>query len=1002
MKYKWLSVYLDQKSGTLLRGALVLGVVALAVYGIAVEVQSSTLQAALFGKLARESQFKVEPGPSDSINFPGPGPYDTRLGYNQLPRWVERLAPQGYTVTAQSRMSPRLLGLSERGLFPPYREKDQAGLELRDCRREPLMVARFPQRVYERFESVPPLLVNTLLFIENRELLDNDHPTRNPAVEWDRFGKAAMEWARHVVDDDRNGAGGSTLATQIEKYRHSPEGRTESVGEKLRQMASASMRAYAQGDNTLPRRQAIALSYLNTVPLAAKNGFGEVNGMGDGMWAWYGRDFTEMNQLLSTYDGDMGPTPLAPPRRQTLAFKGALVLKQATTFKQALSLMVAQRRPSYYLGEGEAALTQLTDSYLRLMAEAGVITPALRDAALPVKLKLQERAPPQPRLSFVERKAATAVRNRLSELLGVPRSYDLDRFDLLAHSGTDGDAQRAATRLLHNLKNTEAAQAAGLYGDHLLRPGDDPARLTISFTLFERGERANILRVQADNHDQPFDLNDGAWLDLGSTAKLRTLVTYLEIVATLHQRWSGLPANELKALATAERDPLGRWVLEYLGEAAPEERDLEAILEAATQRTYSTSAAESFFTGGGMHHFVNFETEKTLRRITVREAFKHSVNLVFIRMMRDVVRYYMFEASGSGSVSPDDLDDARRQQYLDRFVEREGRDFIVRFYRKHQGAQRLPGSEGVEPKRAHPLELWVMDLLRERPGATLDDTLAASRAERQKAYEWLYKTRNKNAQDVRIQIQREMEAFVEIQRAWRRLGYPFESLTPSYATSIGASGDRPAALAELIGIIVSRGMRLPSTRITALEFARNTPYETRLDYQPPAAHRVLPAEVADVIRRSLIDVVQDGTAKRLRRAWLQRDGSMVAFGGKTGTGDHRFDVFGRGGRLISSRIVNRTATFAFLIDDRYFGTIMAYVHEPYAAKYKFTSALPVQLLKTLTPTLLPLLEHSACRDESGTGGPDLLSARTQPDPASMALAPVRYSMPTPPLRRSTP
>jgi membrane peptidoglycan carboxypeptidase len=999
MKYKWLSVYLDQKSGALLRGGLALAFAAVAIYALAAEVQSSTLQAALFGKLARESQFKVEPGPSDAISFPGPGPYDTRLGYTQMPRWVERLAPQGYAVTAQARMSPRLLSMSERGLFPPYREKDQAGLELRDCRREPLMVSRYPQRTYERFESVPPLLVSTLLFIENRELLATDNPSRNPAVEWDRFGKAAMEWARHVVDDDRNAAGGSTLATQIEKYRHSPEGRTESVGEKLRQMASASMRAYAEGNNTLPRRQAIALSYLNTVPLAAKNGFGEVNGLGDGMWAWYGRDFADFNQLLSTFNGDTGPTPLTAPRRQPLAFKGALVLRQATAFKQALSLMVAQRRPSYYLGEGETALGLLTNSYLRLMADAGVISPALRDAALPVKLKLQERAPPQPRLSFVERKAATAVRNRLSELLGVPRSYDLDRIDLVAHSGTDGDAQRAATRLLHNLKDPEAAQAAGLYGDHLLRPGDDPARLTLSFTLFERGERANILRVQADNHDQPFDLNDGAWLDLGSTAKLRTLITYLEIVATLHQRWSALPASELEALAAEKRDPLGRWVLEYLGEAAPDERGLEAILEAATLRIYSTSAAESFFTGGGVHHFVNFEAEKTPPRMTVREAFKHSVNLVFVRMMKDVVRYYMFDASGSGSVTLDDPADPRRKRYLDRYVEREGRDFIVRFYRKHQGAQRLPGSDGADPRRAHPLELWVMDQLRERPGATLDDVLAASRSERQKAYEWLYKTRNKNAQDVRIQIQRELEAFVEIHRAWRKLGYPFESLTPSYATSIGASGDRPAALAELVGIIVSRGMRLPSTRITALEFARRTPYETRLDYQPPAAQRVLPTEVADVVRRSLIDVVQDGTAKRLRRAWLQRDGSVVTFGGKTGTGDHRFDVFGRGGRLISSRIVNRTATFAFLIDDRYFGTIMAYVHEPYAAKYKFTSALPVQLLKTLTPTLLPLLEHSACRDESSTGAPDLLSARSRTEAGAMALAPVRYSMPQ---RRSTP
>jgi hypothetical protein len=33
------------------------------------------------------------------------------------------------------------------------------------------------------------------------------------------------------------------------------------------------------------------LDYLNTVPLSAKPGYGEVNGLGDGMWVWYGRDF---------------------------------------------------------------------------------------------------------------------------------------------------------------------------------------------------------------------------------------------------------------------------------------------------------------------------------------------------------------------------------------------------------------------------------------------------------------------------------------------------------------------------------------------------------------------------------------------------------------------------------------------------------------------------------------------------------------------------------------
>jgi len=77
--------------------------------------------------------------------------------------------------------------------------------------------------------------------------------------------------------------------------------------------------------------------------------------------------------------------------------------------------------------------------------------------------------------------------------------------------------------------------------------------------------------------------------------------------------------------------------------------------------------------------------------------------------------------------------------------------------------------------------------------------------------------------------------------------------------------------------------------------------------------------------------------------------------GKTGTGDQRFNVFARGARLIESRKVNRSATFVFVIGDRFFGTLTANVHEPYAARYAYTSALSVQLLKSLAPALQALL-----------------------------------------------
>jgi membrane peptidoglycan carboxypeptidase len=213
----------------------------------------------------------------------------------------------------------------------------------------------------------------------------------------------------------------------------------------------------------------------------------------------------------------------------------------------------------------------------------------------------------------------------------------------------------------------------------------------------------------------------------------------------------------------------------------------------------------------------------------------------------------------------------------------------------------------------------------------------------------------------------ELEAFLEIGRAWQRLGYPFESLTPSYASALGASGDRPAALAELMGIIVNKGQRLPLRKLQGLNFAQGTPYETHFEAGEPAAERLLPEEITAVVRRSLIDVVESGTARRLKGGLRQANGKQVEVGGKTGTGDHRFEVYAPGGRLVSSRAVNRSATFVFLIGDRFFGTMTAYVREPYAANYKFTSALSVQLLKSLTPALLPLMDtqasgtSSACR-----------------------------------------
>nr|WP_231401554.1 transglycosylase domain-containing protein [Cupriavidus sp. WS] len=381
-------------------------------------------------------------------------------------------------------------------------EKSQAGLALRDCNGLTLVFERYPQRQYDNFAAVPPVLVGALLFVENQGLLNPEYPDLNPALDWKRLSRAVMDQVIRLADKSHESPGGSTLATQTEKYRHSPEGRTQSIAEKFRQMASASLRAYLDGRDTRRARERIVVNYLNTVPLLARVGFGEVNGIGDALWVWYGEDFAEANRLMTQMD------PNAPTGHK------------AQAFKRALSLIIAQRRPSYHLRRDDTNLEALTGSYLRLLATNRIITPALRDAALRQPLA-KAAPPPKPEPEpFVTRKAVNRVRADIGWVTGVDSRYDMDRLDLTADSTINREAQRNC----HRYPAALARQGRGLdlYGHNLLRDQDDPSKLTASFTLFERVGNASVVRVQADNVDQPFDVNSGARFNLGSTAKLRT------------------------------------------------------------------------------------------------------------------------------------------------------------------------------------------------------------------------------------------------------------------------------------------------------------------------------------------------------------------------------------------------------------------------------------------------------------------------------------------------
>lgn len=972
---------------------LVLGALILAV---AYELRTSALQAYLLPRYAARVSYTLGDGPSPRIAFPRGAPFDDRLGYTRLAEFQARLETRGFAVRQQAVASPELVRLLGLGIAPPYREPLTSGLSIRGMGGASLYDATLGQRQFRTFDDVPPLLVDSLLYIENRELLSPFDPRANPAIEWDRMAKASLLYTGHKLGMTVPVQGGSTLAIQLEKYRYSPAGRTASPLDKLRQVAGASLKAYRDGADTREWRREIVVDYFNTAPLAAAPGYGEIYGLGDGLYAWFGLDLADVRAALAAPEDD--------PAR-------------ASAYKHALALLVALRAPTHYLQRDRLALNEKVNEFVRLLARDGVLTAPFAAAVQRTPLEFLARAPVAPPLPYARKKAPNAVRTTLLQWLGLPSFYELDRLHLQADSTIDLALQADVEALFANLADPKFVRANGLTGERLLRSAD-PAQVIYSLMLFERTPEGNLLRVNADNLDRPFDINGGVKLDLGSTAKLRTTAHYLEVIALLRDELAGGDPAALRALARAKRtDPLTAWVAETL--AASPGLPLDALLDKALARRVATSAGETFFTGGGNHVFSN-STRGHGATLSVGDALRVSNNLVFIRVMRDLVRYHRARLPYDADALLDDPAYPDRERIVTALADDEARQVLSRAFRRYEGltpdaaVKKLLGSRaasarhlailfyawqpggtpaelgqwlqsfGVRPDAAgldrlvrgyggrhltlldygylagrHPLELWTVGELVHEPGTGWDALLERSAAARAQVSQWLFKPRAQGAQRTRLRTYIERDAFARMTPYWQRLGFPFERLVPSYATAIGSSSDRPAALAELMGIIVNDGVKKPMLRLTRLHWGEGTPYETVMTPKGDAGEPVMRPEVARALRNALASVIEGGTARRLAGAFRGEGGRTVVAGGKTGSGDNRFKTFSRGGALTSSRVVSRTATFTFYVGDRYFGVITAFVPGKEAGRYEFTSALSVSVLRLLAPTLNARLANPA-------------------------------------------
>ena len=405
--------------------ALVLGLVAATAV---LEFRASLLSARAFAARARAYSYVVEPGAQSGPLTAPRGPYDLRLGYADLPVLLDSAHAAGFVTTRQARPSTALAAYVAAGLPAPYEEKSLAGLDVIDQEGRLIFRHRSPRWAYSDFDEMPEPVWRTLAWVEDRELTLTGPATRNPAVDWDRMARAFLELGLSMFDRDRRVPGGSTLATQMEKFRHSPEGRTQGLKDKWRQMVSASTRAYRQGPNTLEARRQILMGYVNSVPLAARPGWGEVTGIGEGLRLWFGVEPDSVNVRLRRMVDESGP-------------------EEVRAYAQVLSLILAERRPSYYLrtAEGRVRLATLVEEHGRLLGEAGVVSRELGEALTPAPDTVRDHPVASGLFGGSTTKAATQIRNRLLPLTGAASLYDLDRLDLVA-SATYDSAFQAETR----------------------------------------------------------------------------------------------------------------------------------------------------------------------------------------------------------------------------------------------------------------------------------------------------------------------------------------------------------------------------------------------------------------------------------------------------------------------------------------------------------------------------------------------------------------------------
>lgn len=81
------------------------------------ELYTAHYQSTEISAYAKKLTYQLQSGPTEQVSYPIAGPFDQRLGYSKLAKFIPALTERNFVVEQQAAFSPELLFYTQLGFF---------------------------------------------------------------------------------------------------------------------------------------------------------------------------------------------------------------------------------------------------------------------------------------------------------------------------------------------------------------------------------------------------------------------------------------------------------------------------------------------------------------------------------------------------------------------------------------------------------------------------------------------------------------------------------------------------------------------------------------------------------------------------------------------------------------------------------------------------------------------------------------------------------------------